>query len=235
MNCSLWKHRRDEVKAKIIDFEQRLTQSPQVEREYRNLTRDYENALAKYKEVKAKQLEAELAESLERERKGERFSLIEPPQLPEEPYKPNRLALLFLGFTLSIAGGIGNIALRESMDQTIHGAKGVLAITQTPPLAIIPYIKNRREVRWHRSKIILLILGLILTIIVGALIVHYFRMPLDVLWYVLQRKLGIEIGDLSKHEYNFTPHPSFRQELPESSYHGWQNCIVPSICYPCRE
>ncbi|MES9980316.1 MAG: lipopolysaccharide biosynthesis protein, partial [Candidatus Thiodiazotropha sp. 6PLUC5] len=135
------KDMRRETKTKIKDFESRLMQSPQVERKYRNLTRDYENALAKYQEVKSKQLEAELSESLERERKGERFSLIEPPQLPEKPDKPNRIAILFLGFVFSIAGGFGNVFIRESLDQTVYGSKGVMAITQAPPLVVIPYIE----------------------------------------------------------------------------------------------
>ncbi len=188
------KRAREEIKTKIIDFEQRLMQSPQVEREYRNLSRDYENALAKYQEVRAKQLEAELAESLERERKGERFSLIEPPQLPEKPDKPNRLAILFLGFVFSFAGGFGNIALRESMDQTVHSTKDVFAIAQAPPLAVIPYIKNSRDLRRHTLRLTQVILSLILAIVTGAAVVHYFMMPLDVLWYVLLRKLGIETG-----------------------------------------
>ena len=36
---------------------------------------------------------------------GERFVLIEPPLLPEEPASPNRLAIVLLGFLLALAGG----------------------------------------------------------------------------------------------------------------------------------
>ena len=43
-----------------------MTKGPQVEREYRDLIRDYENALAKYREVKAKKMEADLSETLEK-------------------------------------------------------------------------------------------------------------------------------------------------------------------------
>ena len=43
------------------------------------LARDLESTQAKYREVSQKRMEAQLAESLELERKGERFTLIEPP------------------------------------------------------------------------------------------------------------------------------------------------------------
>ncbi|MCU7862257.1 MAG: lipopolysaccharide biosynthesis protein [Candidatus Thiodiazotropha sp. (ex Lucinoma kastoroae)] len=188
------KEMRIEVKAKIKDFEERLMQSPQVEREYRNLTRDYENALAKYQEVKAKQLEAELSESLERERKGERFSLIEPPQLPEEPDKPNRLAILFLGFVFSFAGGFGNVVVRENMDQTVYGSKGVIAITNAPPLAVIPYIECSEDHRQKATSSKLAIFGLMAAITVTLASVHLFYKPLDVIWYIVLRQLGIELG-----------------------------------------
>jgi len=66
----------------------RLTSMPQVEREYVNLKRDYENSQMRYRELKAKQMEAEVGQQLEKERKGERFSLIDPPQLPENRSSP---------------------------------------------------------------------------------------------------------------------------------------------------
>ncbi|MES9971386.1 MAG: lipopolysaccharide biosynthesis protein [Candidatus Thiodiazotropha sp.] len=184
---------REEIKAKIKDFEDRLMQSPQVEREYRNLTRDYDNALAKYQEVKAKQLEAQLAESLERERKGERFSLIEPPQLPEEPDKPNRIAIVLLGFVLSLIGGSGNIIVRESMDQAVYGSKAVEAITLAPPLAVIPYIECSEDQRHRTVSSTKAILGVLAVICVSVLFVHIFYMPLDVILHITLRKFGIEM------------------------------------------
>jgi capsule polysaccharide export protein KpsE/RkpR len=188
------KEMRVEIKSKIKDFENRLIQSPQVEREYLNLTRDYENALAKYQEVKAKQLEADLSESLERERKGERFSLIEPPLLPETPYKPNRIIILLLGFVLSFAGGFGNVALRESMDQTVYGTKGVAAITKAPPLAVIPYIESRENLQQKSVNGKLAIVGLMAALTVSLVSVHLFYKPLDVIWHIVLRKLGIDLG-----------------------------------------
>jgi polysaccharide chain length determinant protein (PEP-CTERM system associated) len=186
------KNIREELEDKIKSFEDRLMKSPQVEREYRNLTRDYENAVTKYQEVKAKQLEAQLAESLERERKGERFSLIEPPQFPEIPHKPNRVLIGFLGFVLGVFGGLGNVALRESLDDAIHGKKGIEFITKAQPLAVIPYIQSDVEFSMVKYKKYYIFAVVALVLLVSIVSIHSFYKPLDVLWPVVLRKVGIE-------------------------------------------
>nr|MCU0937278.1 lipopolysaccharide biosynthesis protein [Gammaproteobacteria bacterium] len=183
--------KRAELKLKLAEYENRLTQGPQVEREYRALTRDYENAVAKYQEIKAKEMQATLAESLETERKGERFTLIEPPLLPEEPVKPNRLAIAFLGLVFSFAGGIGGAAVAESLDTTVRGRKGVTDLLGVPPLATIPRIETREERRRRTRRRVLWVL-LVVGLLAGAtLLAHLFWMPLDVAWYVAMRRLGL--------------------------------------------
>ena len=77
--------------------------SPQVEQQYRELTRDYDNTRLKYQEIRSKQSEAKTAQNLEADRKGERFTLIDPPLPPEEPISPNRKLIFMAGFILSAA------------------------------------------------------------------------------------------------------------------------------------
>jgi len=178
------------LKDKIASFEEKLVQAPEVERVYKALTRDYENALAKYQEVTAKQMEAQMAQSLESERKGEKFTLIEPPLLPEEPAKPNRLAILFLGVVFSFAGGIGTAAVGESLDSTVRGRKGVFELLGAPPLATIPYIKTAEDLQRKRKKLWLITSMVLSGIIAAITLVHLFIIPLDVLWFAALRKLG---------------------------------------------
>ncbi len=188
-DLSSYRKSRQELIAKLDDYEKRITSAPQVEKEYRNLSRDYENALTKYQEIKAKQMEAELAETLEKENKGERFSLVEPPQLPEEPESPNRLAILFLGVIFSIVGGVGVTATAEVLDGAIHGARGVTQAVGMAPLAVIPCITNAAD---RRRKVLrqLISILLLLSIIGGVLLlIHLLFMPLDVLWFSALRRL----------------------------------------------
>ena len=182
---------RVEMRAKLRDLEGRLTAAPQVEREYRQLVRDYDNASKKYEEVSAKKQEADLAKNLEKQQKGERFTLIEPPLFPEEPASPNRLAIGFIGVVISLAGGLGSGALNEALDPAIHGRSGVQNFLGVPPIASIPVFANAAELtRQRRKKIVfaLLLIGLVLT---GLLIIHVFVKPLDVAWFILLHQVGM--------------------------------------------
>lgn len=183
--------RSDALATQAIDYQSRIAQSPVVEREYKNLTRDYENALLEYKEIKAKQTDAQLAESLETERKGERLTLIDPPQTPEKPKSPNRVAILLAGFVFSLVGGIGTVAIREEVDTSIRGARGMMSALQMMPMVTIPYVTTDDE-RSRQKRIIGFWLGgTIATVVVAAMIIHFTVKPLDVLWFVAMRHLSI--------------------------------------------
>lgn len=180
-----------ELQEKLEKYEQRLIQTPEAEREYRALSRNYENAQLKYRETKDKLMQAELSESLERERKGERFSLIEPPLLPEKPVSPNRPAILLLGLIFSFAGGVGTAALGESMDQTVRDARDLTRLTQARPLGIITHIAAEEEGHAARRRKVFLAVLLVLAGAAALAAVHFLFMPLDVLWYSLLRRAGL--------------------------------------------
>lgn len=180
---------REGLQARIEIYEQRLLEAPNIEREYNDLTRGYDNAVTKYREVKDKQLEAELAEALEAGRKAERFTLIEPPIVPSQPIEPNRPAILMLGMLGSVGAGVGHLALREFLDKGLYGARTVQMLTGTPPMAVIPYIgvaAERRRRVWRRY---LIAGGVLLSLVLAAAAVHLFVKPLDLIWFMLLRKL----------------------------------------------
>ncbi|MDT8383285.1 MAG: lipopolysaccharide biosynthesis protein [Gammaproteobacteria bacterium] len=183
--------KQEELLAMKQDYEARLTNAPQVEREYRSLSRDYESAVMKYREINAKQMQAQLAEVLELERKGERFTLIEPPQLPEEPVRPNRLAVVFLGGVFSLVGGAGSIVVSHSMDQTIRGATGIQSLLGSAPLSVIPNMRNDEERGRTRRRLWWVLLSLCVLVCAAIAIFHWLVMPIDVLWYAGLRRLGI--------------------------------------------
>ncbi|TCT21504.1 Wzz/FepE/Etk N-terminal domain-containing protein [Thiobaca trueperi] len=192
------KEARVQLEQELARYEARVTAGPKIEQEYRALTRDYDNAMSKYREIREKGLQAQLAQSLETSRKGERFSLIEPPLLPEKPFKPNRLAIVVLGLVLAVAGGVGNLALRESLDKGLHGARAIRLSTTAPLLAIIPYINTRDDHRRRVKRLSLLIGGSFAALVGMALAVHFLFMPLDVLWFTLMRRLDRALPMLSE-------------------------------------
>src|SRR5439155_17359062 len=185
-----------ELRTKIASYERRLEQTPQVEREYLDLTRDRETSMTRYREIKAKQMQAEISQELEKDRKGERFSLIDPPQLPEQPRSPNRPAILLLGLVLSMGGGMGSAALLESMDHSVRGSKALTGLLQIPLLAVIPYMETGQEKLHKRNIAWTIVASSVAGLAVILLLIHFFLVPLDVLWFRIMRKLGLYLPDM---------------------------------------
>ncbi|MEQ1637420.1 MAG: lipopolysaccharide biosynthesis protein [Methylococcales bacterium] len=178
------------LKSKLTGIEKTLRLAPQVERQYHKLMRDYENATTKYREVKAKQLEANMSQAMEKDSKGEHFSLIEPPLFPEKRFKPNRTAIVFLGFVLAVGAALGSALIRAGLDPSIYGSKALHSITGSPPLVVLPYIENGQDLL-KKSRIRKRIwFFVIAAILISALLFHLLIMPLDVLWFALLRNLG---------------------------------------------
>lgn len=179
------------LRTKLAKLEDRVTKSPEVEREYRMLTRDYEIAQAKYQEVLAKKQEAELASNLETTRRGERFTMIEPPVIPEEPSKPNRVLIGTLGVMLALLGGVGSGAAAEHFDERIYGRAGITRVIGVPPLAVIPELKNEHSVQRRQNH--LMLFGALLTALVAIalLLVHFYWLPLDVATFKTLRVIGL--------------------------------------------
>lgn len=180
-----------EIIAKRSNLEQRMAKSPEVEREYRALTRDYDTAQAKYREVTAKRQEAELASNLETEQKGERFSLIEPPVLPEKSFKPNRLAISIIGTVLSIAVALATGAVLEALDDRVYGRTGIVRMLGVPPLAVIPNIETEQTGQRRVRRRLILVVSVVLGVIALLVAIHLSFRPLDVLFFQIMRRVGL--------------------------------------------
>jgi len=174
---------------KIQEYENRLIQTPKAEQEYRAITRNLEQASRRYQEIKAKQMTAEIGQEIEKERKAEKFTLIDPAILPEEPISPNRQAIVFLSLVLALGTGVGLAAVAESMDSAVRGAKGVAAILHRAPLAVIPYLPNSADTRRRKQKRSVMVISVIAAIIIMLLMVHFLISPLDVIWFKGLRKV----------------------------------------------
>ena len=129
-----------QVRARLAELEQRSAATPMIERDYTALMSDLESAQKKHAEVQQKQMEAQLAENLETDRKGERFTLIEPPVEPQKPVSPNRLLILVLGAVLALGAALGLMWLLEALDTRIRSREDIIALLQVPPLVVIPWM-----------------------------------------------------------------------------------------------
>lgn len=173
---SLEKSRKAQTK-RINDYEQRIRVSPEVERQYNELMRSYTSNKLKLEQIQSKQMSVNLAESVEKSRKGERYVLSEPPELPEEPTKPNRKAILALGLLLSAAAAVAIAALAESLAQGIYGRHQVATVTGEQPLSVIPYLQTSEE-GIKQKKFVRRIIAILLVLIIVALALSYYLLKI---------------------------------------------------------
>ncbi len=186
-------YREQQVKLQesLAKYEQRLLRGPQLERELARLQRDLSTATTRYLTMQGKLFGAEMGENLETQSKGERFTLVEPPNLPLEPSSPNRAALLLLVLFISVVGGVAVMAIRESISNAISGARMVDAIPGAFLIAEIPIIANEQDLAHSRRVRLLMLVGVPVTLVLLMLITHFAVRPLDVLWYTALRQLGL--------------------------------------------
>jgi succinoglycan biosynthesis transport protein ExoP len=180
-----------ELRAKRAETESKALRSSSVEKELSALYRRLNTAAMSYQSARDRLFTARMGQALETQSKGERFTLVEPPDLPLLPSSPNRPVLLALLLVLTLAAGLGWPQVAESMDESINSARAVERVQGTPPIAEIPRIETAEDKQHDvRVKIgILLVAPVIVAVLL--LLVHFLLIPLDVLWYVALRRLGM--------------------------------------------
>ncbi|UCH21532.1 MAG: chain-length determining protein [Deltaproteobacteria bacterium] len=188
----------DSVKKQIInlstkadEYRRRIEATPKVEETYKALAIERNNTQAKYDDLVRKFMEAKVAHGLEKEQKGERFTIIDPARLPEKPYKPNRLAIMMIGLVLGVAAGVAVASIKEFTDSSVRSSDMLSAVTSFPVLAGIPEITTPKDIR--RKKVIqgLQITGFIIVVVGGLFIFHYLIMDLNIFWAKLMRRLAL--------------------------------------------
>jgi polysaccharide chain length determinant protein (PEP-CTERM system associated) len=144
MTAELDKLKREEagLRQTIADLERRLEAVPEREQEFGRLTRDYQAARDVYDSLLKRFDEAQLGETMEVDRQGERFRILEPALPPPSPSAPNRLRLLVVGLLLAVATGVAAVLAVEHFDGTFHGVDDIRAFTRVPVMATIPDIKS---------------------------------------------------------------------------------------------
>jgi uncharacterized protein involved in exopolysaccharide biosynthesis len=185
--------KRNELDVALAGLEKNLAETPAVERDYNAMLRDLDSAQIEYRLARQKQMDAQTAENLEVERKGERFTLIEPPLTPEEPTSPNRTLILILGLLFAPLAGLGTGAVLEKNDSSVRGRHDLVTLLSVPPLAAIPLMHTSADRAQARRRRLYSLTGGVATVVVAVALIHLFYRPLDVLWAVALRRLGIEV------------------------------------------
>jgi succinoglycan biosynthesis transport protein ExoP len=146
-------NREAEIKdeqGKINQYQARLNMAPVMEQQYADITRDYDQSKTDYEALLAKKNQSEMSTDLEKTEQGERFRMLDPPNLPVRPYKPNRLMLCGAGLAVGLVLGGGLAFGHEMLSGKIYSEREIKKLIPFDVIAEIPPIESLEEQSCHR-------------------------------------------------------------------------------------
>jgi polysaccharide chain length determinant protein (PEP-CTERM system associated) len=151
------RHEQGLIQNQIRVYQDRISSSPQVQEEYKNITRDYQTAQGFYDDLLKKMNQSKMATDLERRQQGEQFSVMDQPNLPDSPTFPRRGVFVGAGFMGGLILGVMLVAWKEYRDTALRSERDVWAFTKLPTLGVISFSGEVMESanpggRWRFGK-----------------------------------------------------------------------------------
>lgn len=153
----------------------RIQATPAVEKAYLDLTRDYESFKRQYQDTLTQIAAAKSAKGVEQEKKGEKFTILDPANHPETPSEPNVPVVFLLGIVLSLSVGLGSVYLAELADPSVRTASELEFATGLPVLSTIPYVNDDRDRAKARIRKLATALGFVFLVGLVAWSVYYYQ------------------------------------------------------------
>lgn len=182
--------RLEEQSRKLFE---KLRAMPEVAKVYNALEADLHMAKNHYQELQQKFLAAKVSQNMEEDRLAENFEIIEPAFLPEEPSKPNRLAILIVGMVLGMGLSVGLAALREFTDDRLYDREDLERLAGLPVLGVIPKLVTDDDKKRIRRKRAAWSAAAAACVVFGILAFHLWVMDLYVFYAKVARFLGRKV------------------------------------------
>lgn len=129
---------QQKILSRVQEVQARLRRLPLREQELSKVTRDYEASKANYNSLQDKIFAADMSTEMERRQKSERFTVLDPAQVPEKPAKPNRPVIDGIGCAGALAVSLGFWIFSGIRKNKFLGEwelpDGVLILGRVPPL-----------------------------------------------------------------------------------------------------
>ena len=160
------------IQAQIKSYQSKVDAVPLREQELSDLTRDYEISKEHYRSLLEKTFSAEMATELERRQQGERFTILDEARVPERPFKPRRLALMFGSLIGALGFAVGMVMAREAVRGSIKAERELKALLPASVsfLGSIPTIETNADRRRQRQFHVLAIVASLVACVAVAVI-----------------------------------------------------------------
>lgn len=130
----------ERLKVEIADYESRVNNAPKNEQTLLTLKRDYDILQQSYLDLLKNKTAAEMAETLEQERQGEQFIVLDRAVPPVRPSRPNIGQIVMVGCALGLVCGIGIALLFDILRPRFRTEDELVAAFGIPVLVAVPDI-----------------------------------------------------------------------------------------------
>jgi polysaccharide chain length determinant protein (PEP-CTERM system associated) len=153
---SMKKRDQASIQTQLHLYQERVASSPEIEEEYKSITRDNQTAQAFYDDLLNKIQTATMAANLEKRQQGEQFRVMDEPNLPESPSSPKRPVYIMGGLAAGLFLSLLIVGTLEYMDTAVRSERDIWAFTKLPTLGVIaftgePELVHARR-RWFRRR-----------------------------------------------------------------------------------
>jgi uncharacterized protein involved in exopolysaccharide biosynthesis len=145
----------NDLKNRIANYQGRLNAEPSAEQELAELTRDYEQSKANYDDLLKKRDQSVIATNMEQLQQGERFTMLDPPNLPSAPDFPNHLRFCGIGLGIGLALGLMIAGVFEYLDDRLYREKEIKALLPIPVISEVPAIITEQDTRKAKRSLLL--------------------------------------------------------------------------------
>jgi polysaccharide chain length determinant protein (PEP-CTERM system associated) len=136
--------KRSDLENQMRQIQARVDSVPRTEQQLATMGRDYGQLQESYLGLLRKQMDARMAEQMERRWKGDRFKVLDPAHPPDSSYFPNRPVFALAGLVLGLTFGLGLAFAAEFLDHSVKSTEDLEELLPFPLLASIPRIDARR-------------------------------------------------------------------------------------------
>ena len=134
-------HAEADLRRQISLYQARVESAPMVEQQLTSVQRDYDLEKQQYSDLSSKLHAATMAESVERNGRGEQFTVLYPAMFPSEPVKPVPLRVMLLSIVAGICLGAALTLGREYLDRSVHNVRELRDELDLPVLGEVARIQ----------------------------------------------------------------------------------------------
>jgi len=134
----------------IEQFRKNLARRPFLEREFNRVSHEVETNRAIYQAFLESKTSAQISEAVQSTNLGLRINIIEEPEKPLAPVKPNKIKLILLALMFAGAFGLGAIVVTEYLDDSFRSIEEVERVLKLPVLGTVPKMASGFE--WERKR-----------------------------------------------------------------------------------